>query len=495
MKKYLFTILTLALLSCSQIEDENILNDDNVISQSIKFTPTMTTSRVTTALDYSVAFNEGDEVGVFACYTDEALGAADNYINNLKITLEANGEWSYDQDVVYPVDGESLDFYAYYPYVEGANPLNITFAVQSDQSVNGGMGKSDLLYGTASNIRNIDVTLSMSHLLSLVEVTAVKGDYTSSFTDEISANLTGMVMGGSLDLGSGNFVADSSITGDVEMECVTSYSYSRSFRAVIPAQTISENSTMANIKQSGDDGFEFSYTPTTSYDLVAGDAAFWSITLTDIPTEGGSTTHSSLLGSNYFPIALDDITYGEIADKVVVDLRVEESDVWLYIWDYTYNEKSCEGLNAYGQDATWTSLTVGTYYWSGLGIAAGVSGDYTNVNSLSAVTDSPDEYFLHIALKSSVAASHLIKFESIGSAVCVIGNNGSIYDNLTECTIDYAFVTDGEWQHFDIPMTHFTNQGFSFNSSNTGSVNIFMILSGGTVDAPLDYDAVFFYKK
>ncbi len=51
------------------------------------------------------------------------------------------------------------------------------------------------------------------------------------------------------------------------------------------------------------------------------------------------------------------------------------------------------------------------------------------------------------------------------------------------------------WYHFDIPMTAFTAQnGFSFKTGNAAAANIFMVFSGA-VDATLDYDAIFFYKK
>ncbi len=224
-------------------------------------------------------------------------------------------------------------------------------------------------------------------------------------------------------------------------------------------------------------------------------ASCGSLTATCTVTVLEAGLHASLQGSDYYVIAMDYISYETISDKVVKDLRVDDGNVCLYIWDDTYTAGTCSGVNAYGQTESWTSLSVTSVGWSGLGVCAGVTADYTGIDALAAVTASPDEYYLHIAMKSTVAASHCILMADIGGGGCTIGNNGSIYDNGTEIPITYELVSDGEWQHFDIPMTHFTEQGFEFGSSHDASINTFIILSGGTAGTPLDYDAVFFYKK
>ncbi|MFI3323811.1 MAG: Ig-like domain-containing protein [Rikenellaceae bacterium] len=220
-------------------------------------------------------------------------------------------------------------------------------------------------------------------------------------------------------------------------------------------------------------------------------ASCGSLTATCTVTVLDAGLHESLQGSDYYLVALDYITYDVIADRLVADLRVDDSNVCLYIWDDTYTAGTCSGVNAYGETESWTSLSVTSVGWSGLGVCAGVTGDYTGIDMLSAITDSPDEYYLHIALKSTVAASHAIKMEAIGSGIVVIGNNGAI-DGYS---VNYELTSDGEWHHYDIPMTDFTSQGFSFYSQNAISQNVFIILSGGTAGTPLDYDAVFFYKK
>ncbi len=216
-----------------------------------------------------------------------------------------------------------------------------------------------------------------------------------------------------------------------------------------------------------------------------------SLTATCAVTVVSASDHESLKGSNYYLVAMDYITYDSVADNVVADLRTDDINSFLYVWS-GYTAGTTSGVNAYGQTESWTSLEVlATDGWSGLGVCVGENGDYTPLANLSDITDNPGDYFLHIAMKSSSPVSHLIKLEDVGAGSCVIGNNGAIDSREP----DYDFTTDGEWQHFDIPMTHFTDQGFAFSPSYSASLNVFIVLSGGTDGVKLDYDAVFFYKK
>lgn len=221
-----------------------------------------------------------------------------------------------------------------------------------------------------------------------------------------------------------------------------------------------------------------------------------SLTATCVVTVNGASLHASLTGSDYYLIALDATTYEEIADKVVADLRVDDINSCLYVWWGYEASASTSGVNAYGLTESWTSLQVyADAGWSGLGYCYGVSEDYTALNALSATTDAASEYYLHVAFKATTAVSHMIKMESVGSGVCVVGNNGSMYDGDVEYPVNYELTSDGEWNHFDIPMTVFTEQGFAYNPANEAAANTFILLSGGVEGTPLDYDAVFIYKK
>ncbi|MFI3303624.1 MAG: fimbrillin family protein [Rikenellaceae bacterium] len=196
----------------------------------------------------------------------------------------------------------------------------------------------------------------------------------------------------------------------------------------------------------------------------------------------------SLAGSDYYVISLDDTSYAKISSNVAVDFRSSASTgLWA-----GYSAATPSGNNAYGiASTTWGCYTVySNDGWSGLGIVAG-SDDFSDLDALTTVTNSPNDYYLHIAIKSEVAVTHMLKFESNNSASYAIGNNGAQVDNLAPSA---SLTSDGTWYHYDIPVSELTSQGFSFKTGNTTATNVFMIFSGA-VDATLDFDAVFFYKK
>lgn len=196
-----------------------------------------------------------------------------------------------------------------------------------------------------------------------------------------------------------------------------------------------------------------------------------------------------LAGSEYFVIVMDDTSYATIESNVTADFRTSATGIWS-----GYSALTCEGDNAFGiSDASWGSYSCSAGAWNGLGLTPGASDeDIANLNARKDITDNPDEYYLHIALKASEPVTHMFKIESTGSAYYAIGNTASDYvDNIAPSAY---LTTDGTWQHFDIPVTALTEQGLSFHSDYTATAYILGICSpAGSPD--LNYDAVFFYKK
>ncbi len=215
------------------------------------------------------------------------------------------------------------------------------------------------------------------------------------------------------------------------------------------------------------------------------------------PEDPTSSAEISLSGSDYYLFMMDDVTYETIKDKVVADLRPDDVDTFVWNWN-GYNDGTCEGTNAYGQNAGWISRVVASgVEWSGLGFQSGVSegSDFSNIKALANVTNAPEDFYLHIAFKASIAVSHLIKFESDGLYTRVnVGNNGSMWDDV-EYPVAYTYESDGEWHHLDIPVTYLVANGFKFSSECSAAANTIIILSGSVAGATLDMDAAFFYKK
>ncbi len=254
--------------------------------------------------------------------------------------------------------------------------------------------------------------------------------------------------------------------------------------------TISWSSTDETVASVSDSGLVYALASgtTTIY------ATCGTLSATCDVTVAAADLHESLSGSDYYLVALDATTYESIADKVTADFRPDDVETFLYIWA-GYEAGTASGVNAYGEVEDWTCLVVNATssaaYWSGLGVCVAgdesASMDYASLDCLSAVTNAPDEYYLHFAMKSSQSGiTHSIKMEDVGDHTITVGNAGGE---------DYNLPNDGEWYHFDVPMTTFTDNGFAFNSSHSASANVFIVLSGAVDGDTLDYDAVFFYKK
>ncbi len=199
-------------------------------------------------------------------------------------------------------------------------------------------------------------------------------------------------------------------------------------------------------------------------------------------------------GSEFYPIIMDAVTFEALGNKVISDFRPDGMTKNLWIWENTYTSAVASGLNYFGNAEGYTALTVGTMGWSGLGFCAqnvvdGSTSDFgTQVNVLiDKMLASPEDYFLHIAIKSTDNASHTFYFGCTDATKFVLGT--TVFDGGV---IFSDFPRDGSWTGFDIPMTQFVN---GLTASARDGANLFVALSGGTAGVQLNLDAVYFYKK
>lgn len=207
-----------------------------------------------------------------------------------------------------------------------------------------------------------------------------------------------------------------------------------------------------------------------------------------------SVDYDCLKGTNYFPIIMDATTYNSISSKVVADLRVDDYNTWLWIWENTYVAGTSTGPNYFGEVDGWVALQVGSVGWSGAGFCC---YDAAKMSKLAEITANPQDYVFHVAMKSQDTATHeLVMYSDDGSEAKVqIDVNGL-----------YGYARDGEWYAIEIPMTTFTNQGLlwtanlgagavpgdNVNTAPTGGHNILAVLSGNF--GALNMDACFIYK-
>ena len=207
-------------------------------------------------------------------------------------------------------------------------------------------------------------------------------------------------------------------------------------------------------------------------------------------TQGGGAT---LKGSQFWPIAIDGTTADANASKIVGDFRPDDVGKFLYVWDATYvaNENPT-GLNFHGNTDGFTALTVSTLGWAGCGYClteTDASKAWEAAEALrAAIVASPDDYYLHMALKSTDKASHCFYIFGSEATKFVIGST-AVYDG----PLYEDFTRNGEWAEFDIPMSRFATA--LATTTCAAGVNVFVALTEGTAGAQLNMDAIYFYKK
>ncbi len=201
-----------------------------------------------------------------------------------------------------------------------------------------------------------------------------------------------------------------------------------------------------------------------------------------------------LKGSDYYPIVMDAVTFGSIESKVVADLRVDDFNTHLWIWENTYVAGTSTGPNYFGEVEGWVALQVGSVGWSGAGFCC---YDPAKLSKLADITANPADYVLHLAMKSQDAATHEFVFYSDSGAEAKLAVD---VDGV------YGYARDGEWHAIEVPMTYFTNNGLLWTSAlgagsvpgnnvdviPTGGHNVMAVLSGAS--GALNLDACFIYK-
>lgn len=206
----------------------------------------------------------------------------------------------------------------------------------------------------------------------------------------------------------------------------------------------------------------------------------------------GESTFKWDEAQNFCPIIVSDAVAEAMTGKgIKKDLRVDDTNRFLYVWDNTYTAAESDGLNTFGDFGGYLDMVVGTVGWSGLGFI-----ETTNPVDFSFLDDG--NYYLHFGTKGTTA-SQCIGFcdgkFSIGEAAFV--DNGNSIKNIGN------WVADGEWYYFDVPVEDiYTVMGGKLNvftAANGGQAayksNYLWALSGGTAGTHLVLENVFLYQK
>lgn len=230
--------------SCSDDDTKNGVPEPGDPQQiEFQITPPAFT-RAQTDEGFMSEFEEGDAIGVFAVKrvetTQEYPSVADNYIQNAKLVYTA-GEWILQgEELWFPTDGTKLDFYAYYPYVENADPTNIVYDASTMTN--------DLMTARKSGMlpNGKKVELNFKHKVALVQVE--NGNLSSAAT----VVMKGIQPKMRLDLSE---IAQSNEAGEPDggPADITLQKFEDGiYRAFIPAQMIDEETELFEFDDDGD---------------------------------------------------------------------------------------------------------------------------------------------------------------------------------------------------------------------------------------------------
>lgn len=207
---------------------------------------------------------------------------------------------------------------------------------------------------------------------------------------------------------------------------------------------------------------------------------------------GEEIHHVSLEGTDYFVFQMGGQAAEQIKDRIVADFRPNDNDKNLWVWESTYNAGETSGKNFYGEAEGWVSLQVTSVGWSGCAYAC---DDLNELNKLAAIMDAPDDYYLHLAMKSTDNASHLLFLDGTSGSGKVCIGSAAFVDNGTTYQPYANFTRNGDWGEIEIPMSYLTGQGLVYGNNNPKGLNVFGFLSGAQTGTMLQFDAAFIYKK
>ena len=184
------------------------------------------------------------------------------------------------------------------------------------------------------------------------------------------------------------------------------------------------------------------------------------------------------------------------AGKTVQDLRVDETNRFLYVWDNTFNagDGSYPGVDM--QMDGYTSLDVSTIGWSGAG--------FNILNAEANLKHFSDATHFHCGLRTTNGLKNAALIIGDGyvwgdnndkwSPAKISVGSEAFVDNGTAYPLVGNFDADGEWVAVDITLGQLKKLFPSFNYKAGGfGGNILSFLAGGTAGKNISLDAIYFY--
>ena len=192
-----------------------------------------------------------------------------------------------------------------------------------------------------------------------------------------------------------------------------------------------------------------------------------------------------------WPLIMDNQTYSNLEQYIVSDLRPDEVENHFEIFPHddgmpTYTADYTSGLNSCGNIEGYLALSVESFGWAGCGLRMKKQTSISALQSLKeAIVTNPDNYYLHLSIKSTDSYSHCFYIMGNEATKFVLGNK-SVYDG----PVYSDFARDGKWHEFYIPLAQYASALDTTDFSAGGYA--FIAFTEGVSGAKLHLDAVFF---
>lgn len=197
-----------------------------------------------------------------------------------------------------------------------------------------------------------------------------------------------------------------------------------------------------------------------------------------------------LSANEVWPVIMDGTKLEQVQDAVVASFMPDDVGNFIYIWENTYYGGEATGVNFYGNTDGYLALQVGNVGWSGAGFCLTEHGtSWQDAEALrQKVVADPENYFLHIGIKSTDNAAHCFYVFGAEPTHFTLGDHAEY-----SAPVYADFARNGEWQEFFIPMSRFADA--LSTATCTAGVNVLVSLSQNMPGAKLNLDAVYFCDK
>lgn len=197
----------------------------------------------------------------------------------------------------------------------------------------------------------------------------------------------------------------------------------------------------------------------------------------------------------FWPVLLDGSFCYYNSSSCMGYMTEDESNTNLYIWGDSYTIDVAHEQGFYENSSSYVTMTITDKGWAGAGWNTVTTASLGVITQLmDSIIARPDNYYLHLALKSTTAGNHQFYFLGSDATSFGIGNYDSeivdFGDGITGPAIG-NFPRDGQWYDFWIPMTLFADK-IANMPKPTDNINYFCILSKGAEGANISMDAIYF---